>query len=586
MKIDLNIAPDKYFLSRSNSYHKQYDALKAYFVDRLPATEVAEKFGYSVNTVYSLARDLKLSLSEYPDEDPFFKPVSLGRKPLELTNEMRDLIISLRKAFVSVPEIKSILESRDVKISMSTINDLLKKEGFTRLPRRSSKSRNTIDIQSPPKIMPEKTSALCFEAERFSTQYAGLFCLLPFIAHYGIDEAIANSDYPETSILSRTSAILSFISLKLTSIKRYSSDDLWCMDRGPGCFAGLNVLPKAAWFSSYSSGVTREMNMSFLKRLYGIWRENGLIGETANIDFTTIPYWGDGDALENNWSGKRNKSMASMLAILAQDPDTGIICYGDTTVRHSTQNDCIMEFLDFTKEGNNQPINCLVFDSKATTYQNLGKLDKKSIIFITIKRRSQKIVKHIESLDEKVWKNTRVKQANGKGRTVKFCEELLDVDGCDRPLRHIYITGNGRVKPAVIITNDMSDATGNIVRKYSRRWLVEKEISEHVEFFHLNRNSSGMVIKVDFDFTMTILAHNIYRLFAQGLNGFSHCEAGSLFNKFINNAGSVSIDEKNIIVSLKKKRNLPLLLEHMQKFDTQIPWLNDLVLQFKAASTT
>jgi hypothetical protein len=38
------------------------------------------------------------------------------------------------------------------------------------------------------------------------------------------------------------------------------------MDRGGGLFAGLNVLPKTAWFSSYSSATTREMNVS-LKRV-------------------------------------------------------------------------------------------------------------------------------------------------------------------------------------------------------------------------------------------------------------------------------------------------------------------------------
>jgi hypothetical protein len=55
------------------------------------------------------------------------------------------------------------------------------------------------------------------------------------------------------------------------------------------------------------------------------------------------------------------------------------------------------------------------------------------------------------------------------------------------------------------------------VRKYCRRWLVEKGIAEQIDFFHLNRVSSSMVIKVDFDLIMTVLAHNIYRLLASKL---------------------------------------------------------------------
>ena len=88
------------------------------------------------------------------------------------------------------------------------------------------------------------------------------------------------------------------------------------MDRGLGLFAGLNVLPKTAWYTSYSDRMIREMNRSFLKDLHQVWLKHGLLSDTANIDFTTIPYWGDSSHLENNWSGTRNKALASMLSVL------------------------------------------------------------------------------------------------------------------------------------------------------------------------------------------------------------------------------------------------------------------------------
>ena len=84
--------------------------------------------------------------------------------------------------------------------------------------------------------------------------------------------------------------MLSFVALKLANVRRYTADELWCMDRGLGVFAGLNVLPKAAWFSSYSHRVTRTANMSFLKSLNRLWAERGLLSDTANLDFVSIPY--------------------------------------------------------------------------------------------------------------------------------------------------------------------------------------------------------------------------------------------------------------------------------------------------------
>ena len=46
--------------------------------------------------------------------------------------------------------------------------------------------------------------------------------------------------------MSRLSSLLSFVTLKLSNVRRYSHDELWCMDRGLGLFAGLTVLPKSA----------------------------------------------------------------------------------------------------------------------------------------------------------------------------------------------------------------------------------------------------------------------------------------------------------------------------------------------------
>jgi len=84
-----------------------------------------------------------------------------------------------------------------------------------------------------------------------------------------------------------------------------------------------------------------------------------------------------------------------------------------------------------------------------------------------------------------------------------------------------------------------------------------------------------MVIKVDFDLTMTILAHNLYRLLANELPGYTHLSANSLYDKFIYNAGKVKIDETTITVMVKKKRNLPALLSAMAPYQQcSIPWLN------------
>jgi hypothetical protein len=449
-------------------------------------------------------------------------------------------------------------------VSERHVYNVIKKEGFARLPRRNNSIREKAGADF--KIEAPKSSMLNFLPETFSGQNSlGILCLLPHIQRYGIDRLILQSDYPETSAISKLSSILCFLALKLSDVRRYSADDIWCMDRGLGLFAGLNVLPKTGWYTSYSHRITRSTNREFLKGLHSIMLREGLLSDTANIDFTTIPYWGDDSHLENNWSGTRNKALASISAVLAQDPDSGIITYGDTNIRHEQQSDVAVEFLDFYNSNGKNNIKYLVFDSKFTTYANLAKLGE-DIKFLTIRRRGKKIVEELDKKPPSSWKKVRVTMANGKGRNLKVNDEKIYLKNYGGELRQIAITGHGKIKPALLITNDFEQPCAKLIRKYTRRWLVEKSISEQIEFFHLNKVSSSMVIKVDFDLTMSILAHNILRLFAMDLPGYSHDADYTLYKKFLSMTGNVKIGINEIAIYLKKKRNLPALLTTMKQY--------------------
>ncbi|MCP5038183.1 MAG: hypothetical protein GY945_11365, partial [Rhodobacteraceae bacterium] len=199
------------------------------------------------------------------------------------------------------------LDTSDYAVSESYIYETIAQEGFARLPRRSVAAHHdtlaAVKLEAPKSVVLGAAS----KPERFHTQNTlGVLCLLPYIQTYGIDKLIATAPYPATTTLPKLNSVLSFVALKLANVRRYTADELWCMDRGLGVFAGLNVLPKAAWFTSYSHRITRTANMTFLKSLNRLWAERGLLSDTANLDFVTIPYWGDDARLENNWSGTRH----------------------------------------------------------------------------------------------------------------------------------------------------------------------------------------------------------------------------------------------------------------------------------------
>jgi len=577
--------PEHFFCHPENTAQKRYEALRAFYFEKRSGEEVAKQFGYKLSSFYSLTRDFKKSLSQDNPDLHFFISKPTGRRPKDDTSETNQFIIDLRKNYLSVPDIKATLDARGDTVSEGYVYHVLKKEGFARLPRRKDtireKTNSSLKIEAPRSFM------LDYTPESFSAQNSfAMLCLLPYLQHYGIDKLIQNSDYPETNTINRLSSILCFVALKLSNVRRYSANDIWCMDRGLGLFAGLNVLPKTGWYTSYSHRVTRAMNRGFLKGLHQILLGKGLLSDSSNIDFTTIPYWGDDSHLENNWSGTRNKALASISAVLAQDPDSGIITYGDTNIRHEQKNEVAIEFLDFYRTNGDRKLKYLVFDSKLTTYENLAKLGN-SIKFLTIRRRGKKIVEGLNQKPSSSWKKVRVTMANGKGRNLRVNDEKIFLKDYGGEIRQIAITGHGKIKPALLITNDFNKPCGKLIRKYTRRWLVEKSISEQIEFFHLNKVSSSMVIKVDFDLTMSILAHNILRLFAMDLPGYSHLSDYTLYKRFLSMTGSVQIEPDQIIAKMKKRRHLPLLLTTMKKFKkTKINIFENRTLSIIGDSTT
>ncbi len=105
--------------------HKRYEALRAFYLEKKSASEVAQQFGYTVSAVYSLTRDFNQHLKQPNPSQQFFVTTTLGRKPKEPKVENDQLIISLRKKDLSVPDIKAILDSLGDEVSERYIYNLI-----------------------------------------------------------------------------------------------------------------------------------------------------------------------------------------------------------------------------------------------------------------------------------------------------------------------------------------------------------------------------------------------------------------------------------------------------------------------------
>src|SRR6266571_127466 len=126
----------QYFTEPASSAQRRYEALRAYFLDEMPAAEVADRFGYSTASIHqmaSLLRQGRLTL---------FAGTRPGPKgPRKATGQLRQRVLELRAAGHSVTEIAAACTSEGLPVSAQTCWQILDAEGLPRLPRPAGPAR-------------------------------------------------------------------------------------------------------------------------------------------------------------------------------------------------------------------------------------------------------------------------------------------------------------------------------------------------------------------------------------------------------------------------------------------------------------
>jgi hypothetical protein len=119
-----------------------------------------------------------------------------------------------------------------------------------------------------------------------------------------------------------------------------------------------------------------------------------------------------------------------VLVFLAQDADSRAFCYSNADIRKGEERDEILNFVSFWKKTYGQLPGHLVFDSQLTTFANLARLDKMDITFITLRRRSPKLLAEIDELPRSAWRRTELDVPTRKYQT--WCPNVVPKRGATR----------------------------------------------------------------------------------------------------------------------------------------------------------
>ena len=222
--------------------------MRAYFVDKLPSKEVAKRFGYTDGSFRVLAHQFR----QNPQRE-FFLPPAKGPQEAPKKDKVREMVISMRKQNLSIYDIGRILKTKGHEISPVSISNILKEEGFSKLPRRLDDER--LAGTQPTRGDVADVRQLDLSAQNFRTKFGGLFLFLPFIASIPFDEIINQAGFPGTKMVPAACAMRSLLALKLFGSARHSHVMSYVLDQGLALFAGLNVIPKRAFLTEYSCRV-------------------------------------------------------------------------------------------------------------------------------------------------------------------------------------------------------------------------------------------------------------------------------------------------------------------------------------------
>jgi len=341
------------------------------------------------------------------------------------------------------------------------------------------------------------------------------------------------------------------------------------------------VIPKCTAMSTYSYSLDPvhllRLQKGFVKQASKLGLYNKHI---INLDFHTVPHFGEDSELETHWAGARNKRMKGALTLFAQDADSKLILYTGADIRRDEADDQVLQFLSFWKSVQKGVKPTLIFDSKFTTYTNLSVLNAQGIKFITLRRRGKNLLDQVSSL--KPWKRINIPHDKRKYPNPYVYESLITLKGYQGELRQIVMKGNGHENPAFLISNDLESPVELLVSNYSRRWRVENVISESMKFFSLNALPSPILTKVHFDVVMTMIADTLYSMLADKLRGFEDCDAPKVFRHFVRGKAKVKVNTNNITVTYPRRAHNPILRAvPWHRLPTNISWLENCQLNLK-----
>ncbi len=544
------------------------------------SVEAAQCFGYSAGAFRVLCHQFRHDPAK---RSRFFRQPQHGPQAAPARDRVRNLAIALRKRNLSVYDIQRELAQAGHRISINALLVLLREEGFTRLPRRRDEERPSTIKTEAAEIADVRQ--LDLSPRSFRTTLAGLFLFVPLLEGIDLAAVVRAGRLPGSKMIPAEQAVRSLLALKLLGKERKSHVMDLVLDPAIALFAGLNVVPKRSYLAAYSSRVDHRANLRVMDAWFQQLEAVGLPhGSSLDLDFHTVPANTAAEPPEKQYVSSRSRRQQGILVFLARDAEQRVFRYANAGIPKAEQAAEILQFVKFWKRHTGHLPGELIFDSQLTTHEKLSELNRQGILFITLRRRSRKMLGDIYSRPPSAWRRITLDSLTRTFRTPRVLDERVTLRGYDGMLRQITVIDLGHEEPTVLLTNNFKIGPAALATRYAQRMPIENKISESIQFFHIDSLSSMAGLKVDFDLQLTLMAGSLYRLMAQRIGReYERAQPKKIFHNLLDLSARVEVEATRLVVTLDKRAHNPYLVaSRLTDNPTPMPWLGNkqLVIQF------
>ena len=132
------------------------------------------------------------------------------------------------------------------------------------------------------------------------------------------------------------------------------------------------------------------------------------------------------------------------------------------------------------------------------------------------------------------WRRIELKGVARTYRTPRILDAKIGIRDYTEPIRQLTIADLGHEEPTLLLTNHLRTSAAKLITRYAQRMIIENEIADGIDFFHMDALSSAVAMKVNCDLQLTLMGSSLYKLLGRQIgNGYERAKSRHLFRDLV-----------------------------------------------------